>query len=145
MGRGLTRSSGTCEMAAKGHKNGGRRGNPDIVELGKSTRFKKGKPGGPGRPKLSLLSAATKEWLGLTNEKTGKTNAELCVEAVGQAVVGKADVHAFNALSDRSEGKPRSNVHISGPSGGAIPIQIDSVKEKIAELTERIRARTSES
>jgi hypothetical protein len=49
--------------------------------------------------------AATREWLQQVDAKSGKTNAELVAEAQGRKAL-KGETAAYNALADRTEGRP---------------------------------------
>jgi hypothetical protein len=68
--------------------------------------FQPGQSGNPGgRPKKTRISDASREWLEQIDEKTGLTNAELVVLAQGKQAK-KGNTTAFNALADRTEGRP---------------------------------------
>jgi hypothetical protein len=68
--------------------------------------FQPGQSGNPGgRPKKTKISDASREWLEQIDEKTGLTNAELVVLAQGKRAK-KGNTTAFNALADRTEGRP---------------------------------------
>jgi hypothetical protein len=67
--------------------------------------WKKGQSGNPGGRPKELISDASREWLTRINQKTGKTNAELVAEAQGKKAL-KGNTPAYNALADRTEGKP---------------------------------------
>jgi hypothetical protein len=68
--------------------------------------FQPGQSGNPGgRPKKTKISDASREWLEQIDEKTGLTNAEFVVLAQGKQAK-KGNTTAFNALADRTEGRP---------------------------------------
>lgn len=73
--------------------------------------FKKGNPGGPGRPKLPDLKEILAKVLGKENEE-GKTEAEQILEALKkQAKAG--NVKASQLLLDRGFGKVKESLDIT--------------------------------
>src|SRR5438094_590863 len=94
-----TRKAG---MPQNRHLSGFRGPNPEV---GKRTRFQPGQSGNPGGRPKALISDATRDWLKIVDPKTGKTNAELVAIAQGKKAL-KGETAAYNALGDRSEGKP---------------------------------------
>lgn len=85
------------------------RGNPDIVELGKDTRWQPGQSGNPaGRPSnTKFISDYLKELL-VKQAKTGEINAELIAKALielSKDPQARGFVPAIKELLDRSEGK----------------------------------------
>ena len=73
--------------------------------------FKKGHPGGPGRPKLPNLKEVLAKVLGAQTEE-GKTEAEAIIEALKkQAKAG--NVKASQLLLDRGWGKVKESLDIT--------------------------------
>jgi len=98
-------------------------------------------PGGPspnpgGRPKKTLLSDASREWLEQVDEKTGKTNAQLAAEAVGKKLIEGSAEH-YRSVGDRTEGKPPQAITI----GGSLDLDVDNVDARIKQLAAKIRER----
>jgi hypothetical protein len=94
--------SNASEQAFNRHKRGFRGPTPDV---GKATQFKLGKSGNPGGRPKARISEAAREWLSQVDSKSGKTNAELVVLAIGKLAL-KGDITAYKAIADRTEGKP---------------------------------------
>lgn len=90
----------------------GKSNNPNIAEVGKSHRWKKGQSGNPsGRPKSKTLSNAYRNKLEevVPNDPEGRTWAELIAEAqVRDAVRG--NVQAAREIADRTEGRARQSI-----------------------------------
>ncbi len=85
------------------------KGNPDIVEIGKATRWKKGESGNPaGRPALGqcITDQIRKE---LDKQAvTGKSNIELIAKAIIELAKNpdkRGFVPAIKELLDRIEGR----------------------------------------
>lgn len=107
------------------------------------TQFKVGNPGGPGRPKgsksisdslkriLESKHAVVKITLANGQEKVWDLKSETkLADAIAMAQVieaMKGKTNAFNAISDRIEGKPQSNLKLEGDA--AMPIKF-SFEEK---------------
>jgi len=96
-------------------------------EVGKATQFKPGQSGNPGgRPKETPITDALRQAL--------SDPAEL--ERFISAVIKKAkkgDVKAFQAVSDRIEGKPAQALNLGGADGGPIVFRL----ERIGKAEER--------
>lgn len=115
-----------------------RRGNPDIAELGRATRFAPGQSGNPLGQRRDRVSAQLKMLMDspCPFDKEGRT----WCEAIAWAMVKKAlrgDVRAFSEIADRVDGKPRQSIELSGPDGGAIPVGLEEVQKRIAELMDQ--------
>ena len=125
-------------MPQKRRKTGFRGPSPDV---GKATQFKPGNRANPGgRPKKTKITDATREWLESVDPKTGKTNAELVVEAQGRQA-RKGNTGAFNALGDRSEGKPAQSITI----GGSVEFDLDTIDARLRHITQRLRNRATKT
>lgn len=112
------------------------RGKPAAI---KPFEFKPGQSGNPGgRPKKTKITDATREWLEQVDERTGKTNAELVAEAQGKEAI-RGNTSAYNAMADRTEGKPSQSINLSGEIG----LDLETINAKLSEYTERIRARAA--
>jgi len=121
-------------MPQKRHKTGFRGPSPEV---GKATQFKPGNSANPGgRPKKTLLSDASREWLEQVDEKTGKTNAQLAAEAVGKKLIEGSAEH-YRSVGDRTEGKPPQAITI----GGSLDLDVDNVDARIKQLAAKIRER----
>jgi hypothetical protein len=135
----------------KRHKPGNRRktGNPAIIEAGKATRFQRGQSGNPsGRPK-DLVTRELRELMlrQCSLDKKKRSWGEVIAEAIGKKA-RNGDVRAFEAIADRTDGKPRQAVSVSGDLSGDLTVGSyalagkQEVMERLKELTERIRARS---
>jgi hypothetical protein len=125
-------------MPQKRHKTGFRGPSPDV---GKETQFKPGNMANPGgRPKKTLLSDASREWLEQIDKKTGKTNAQLAAEMVGKKLLQGSAEH-YRSIGDRTEGKPPQAITI----GGSLDLDVENIDERIKSLLERARARAADS
>lgn len=104
--------------------------NPNPKPPPVHTRFKKGHPGGPGRPKLPDLKEAMARALG-EQAKDGTTALDQIIEAMRRKAA-QGDVKAAELLLARGFGKPRESVDIT--SGGekiaAPPIMWVDAKEE---------------
>ena len=92
--------------------------------------FKKGNPGGPGRPKLPDLKEILTKVLGKENEE-GKSEAEQILEALKrQAKAG--NVKASQLLLDRGYGKVKESLDITtdGEKINKPSIQIEIITTK---------------
>jgi Family of unknown function (DUF5681) len=90
-------------------------GNPNIVELGKPTRWKPGQSGNPGgRPKRTPFADACREVGELTDfeEKPGDPGHLRLAKALMRLALrgGIGSVQAALALMDRAEGRPAQAV-----------------------------------
>ena len=103
-------------------KTGFRGGSPDV---GKATRFQSGKSGNPGGRPKALISDASREWLKQIDGKTGETNAELIAKAQGKKAL-KGETSAYNALADRTEGKPAQTQQHEVISHSPVKVQIEA-------------------
>jgi hypothetical protein len=109
--------------------------------------WKKGQSGNPdGRPKSKILSDAYKRLLEepFPNDPQGRTYAELI--ALGQAreaIKGKTPAAA--EIADRTEGRARQAIELSGPDGGAIPFGIDQLDAYMQDILDRGRARARDA
>ena len=85
------------------------RGNPNLAEAGKNTKFKKGQSGNPkGRPKsLPRLDVLLADILG--EEQEGITAAAAIIMALRKKAV-KGDTRAAELLLDRAYGKAKQDV-----------------------------------
>lgn len=122
----------------------GKRGNPQIAEAGKATRFKEGQSGNPdGRPKWKLLSDSCRAKLAelVPGDKQGRNYAELITDALF-AAARRGNVAAFEAIADRTEGKPAQAIAVSGSLDLRTPEEINA---RIRELTARIQQRETQS
>jgi hypothetical protein len=133
-------------------KPGNRRkaGNPAIVEAGKATRFQPGQSGNPsGRPK-DLVAREMRELVlrECPLDKKKRSWGEVIAEAMGKRA-RKGDVRAFEAIADRTDGRPAQAVSVSGDFSGDFTVgsyalaHKDEVDKRILELTTRIRGRAT--
>lgn len=101
--------------------------------------WKPGESGNPsGRPKSKVLSDAYRRLLEepFPNDPQGRTHAELiALGQVREAIKGKTPAAA--EIADRTEGKARQAVELSGPGGSAIPLSIPELDRRIADLLAR--------
>jgi hypothetical protein len=136
----------------KRRKSGNRRetGNPEIAEAGKATRFQPGQSGNPsGRPK-DLVTRELRELMlrQCSLDKKKRSWGEVIAEAIGRKA-RNGDVRAFEAIADRTDGKPAQAVSVSADFSGDVTVGSyalagkQEVMERLKELTERIRARTN--
>ncbi len=106
----------------KKKKTGFRGGSPDV---GKATQFKPGKSGNPGGRPKALISDATRDWLKAVDPRTGRSNAELVAQAQGKKAL-KGDTSAYNAVADRSEGKPAITQQHEAISHSPVKVEIET-------------------
>jgi hypothetical protein len=136
----------------KRRKPGNRRktGNPAIAEAGKATRFQPGQSGNPsGRPK-DLVTRELRELMlrQCSLDKKKRSWGEVIAEAIGKKA-RNGDVRAFEAIADRTDGKPAQAVSVSGDFSGDFTVGSyalagkQEVMERLKELTKRIRARST--
>jgi hypothetical protein len=121
-------------------KKPGRRGNPKIREVSVATRWKPGQSGNPsGSSKARIISQASREILEEIDPKTGLTYAKLVSGAqLNEALNG--NTAAFNALADRTEGRPQQSLTL----GGQVDIDMSHIDERIRTFAKRIRNRDAE-
>jgi hypothetical protein len=129
-----------------------------IVEAGKATRFQPGQSGNlSGRPKKRAISdryeimaeqplpKKERSDLGL---RKGATYGDAIAHAqFHSAIEGKTE--AAREIREAIEGKATQRVELSGSDNGA-PLEIgffssDETQRRVAELTEKIRARRSDA
>lgn len=105
-------------MPENKRKTGFRGPSPDV---GKATQFKPGQSGNPGgRPKQTPIADALRVALSDPSE----------LEKFISAVLKKAkkgDVKAFQAVSDRIEGKPAQALNLGGADGGPIVFRLERI------------------
>jgi hypothetical protein len=89
-----------------------------------------GQSGNPGgRPRKLPLTDAARNWLEQVDHKSGLTNAERVVMALGRQAL-KGSYEAFKALADRAEGKPSQTVDLNTDKH-------DDVRELIEAMNRR--------
>lgn len=84
-----------------------------IVEAGKATRFQKGKPPGPGRPKKPTITEALRAEV----EKQAAELAAGYLSALRAAAEsGDSDkiIRALEAIADRVDGRPTQRTEMAG-------------------------------
>lgn len=90
----------------------------------------KGISGNPGgRPKKRLIDQALEEML------TAKDSA--LAETIAKALLARArkgDLRAIQMIAERTQGRPRQAMELSGPEGG--PLEIEDMTDE--QLDERI-------
>lgn len=111
----------------------------------KSSRFKRGnryryKPGQcgnkNGRPRTAKFSEAAREFLAETDPRKKLSIAEdLVRDCVKRAKRGS--VKHLEIILDRTEGKVAQRNEFSGPSGSTIPISLEAVDARLADLLGR--------
>jgi Family of unknown function (DUF5681) len=114
------------------------RGNPKAgQEIGFATRWKPGQSGNPrGYSRSRIVSQASRDLLEEIDPKTGVPYAVLVAGAqLNEAL--KGSTAAYNALADRTEGRPQQSIELSD---GPLPT-LEEVEAQIREFTERVRAR----
>jgi hypothetical protein len=117
-----------------------RRGNPKIKELGISTRFQPGQSGNPtGRPKNYVLTDMLNAICREIEPKSAKTYGQLAAEALLNKAF-RGDVQAFRELADRTEGKPRQQMELTGAQGSPLlpaEMSLEQVQARIDELLKK--------
>jgi Family of unknown function (DUF5681) len=92
--------------------------------------WKQGQSGNPGgRPKKSPLTEATRAWLEEIDSKSGLTNAERVVVALGKRAL-QGSPEAFRIIGERAEGKPLQAVELNTEKH-------DDVREMIEAMNRR--------
>jgi hypothetical protein len=121
----------------------GKRGNPNIVELGKGTQFQPGVSGNiSGRPKSKILSDAYRKKLEqeVPGDPEGRTWAELIADSQArEAANGKTNAAA--EIGDRTEGRAPQAFTI----GGSLDLDVENIDQKIRALLEKVRLRSAEA
>ena len=115
-----------------------RRGNPKAgQEIGFATRWKPGQSGNPrGYSRARIVSQATREVLEEIDPKTGLPYAVLVAGAqLNEAL--KGSTAAYNALADRTEGRPQQSVNLSGELG--VGLSLEDIETEIEQYAERLR------
>jgi Family of unknown function (DUF5681) len=123
--------------------------NPNIAEVGKSTRFKPGQSGNPsGRPR-DVVTQIMREMLPTPCpfSKKGLVWAEaIALAAFKRAAAG--DVRAIAEVLDRTEGKPRQSVDIAAVGAFANmqmpPKSLEEIDRVLEEMWEKFAARINE-
>jgi hypothetical protein len=118
----LVAKSRKRQMPQNKHLSGFRGPNPDV---GKATQFQPGESGNPGGRPKALISDATRDWLKEIDPETGKTNAVLVAEAQGKKALD-GETSSYNALADRTEGKPAQTQQHEVISHDPIKVEIDA-------------------
>ena len=89
----------------------------------KATQFKPGQSGNPsGRPKKRLLDEILEELLEEHDSETAKS--------IGRALIKKAlkgDVKAIQLAAERTQGKARQAVEVTGANGSALELTVHVV------------------
>jgi hypothetical protein len=100
------------KKSVKRHRNASSANSGKTVEVKKRGRTENLRPWRPGesgnlsgRPKKTLLTEATRAWLEEIDSKSGLTNAERVVVALGKKAL-KGSHEAFRIIGERAEGKP---------------------------------------
>ena len=86
-------------------------------------------PGGPsgnpnGRPKKKLLDEVLEDLLLETDSKRAKAIAKRALDAVEAQSTDKFNDKLLQLIIERTQGKPKQAIELSGPAGGAIPLTI---------------------
>ena len=132
-------AASSAENSVKKKKRRGP-GNPDKI---RPYQFKPGQSGNPsGRPRRPLTEAY-KDLLDkkFPGDARGRTYAQVIAEGQAKAAIA-GRTEAAKEIADRAEGKVTQE--ISGPDGGAIPLDLSgevTVHERLKSFTERIRDR----
>jgi Family of unknown function (DUF5681) len=108
-------------------------GNPNIVEVGKATRFRKGQSGNPGgKRKTRPLSEALLRNLHSRDPATRALRLELVVRCVvDHALAG--DPNAWRLLWEYIDGRPPQFLEHSGPEGGPVQLLVARVDARLAD------------
>jgi hypothetical protein len=110
----------------KWRKTGGRKLRNGLdPSIGKATQIQPGEVRNPGGRPKGLISDATRDWLKAVDPKTRKTNAQLVVEAQGKKGK-KGETAAYNALADRSEGRPAQTQQHEIISNSPVNVKIEA-------------------
>lgn len=105
----------------------------------KATRFKKGNPGGPGRPRdpVKGIGQALRSLLDKGMEVDGKIvnlPEALARRAITQALRGK-DIRWWIAVIERVEGRVPARTELTGKDGE--PLKIEDGRDRLAEAIQR--------
>jgi hypothetical protein len=108
---------------ANRHKTGFRGPTPDV---GKETQFKPGQSGNPsGRPP-AILSDAYREVLAEAFEGDSAARSYARLIALGQARAAiKGNTAAAKEIADRTEGKAKEAIEISGKDGAPLKFNLN--------------------
>src|SRR5258706_8022697 len=101
------------DKTAKKRHNGFRGPSPDV---GKATQFQTGNPGG-GRPKKRALDILIEE---AVSANDGRVGQQITTALVKKAKRG--DVKAIQLIAERTQGRPKQALELSGRDGGPIGI-----------------------
>jgi len=119
---------------------------PNIAEIGLAFRFKPGQSGNPSGKPRDIVACVMR---GMLPDPCpyGKDKAaeRSWAEAIALAIFRKAlrgDVSAFVAIADRTEGKPRQAIELSGSvDTGYTGMSLEELDAKINELLSRAKPR----
>jgi hypothetical protein len=95
-------------------------------------------PGGRPKKLTHILKQVLDERV--PRDKKRRTRARKFVESVVDRATKRSDSLAKEVF-DRSEGKVQTQIEVSGPAGAAIPMTIEGIDERLAELLGRARQR----
>ncbi len=89
-------------------------------------KFQPGNPGGPGRPPKVVEDAQRSVLLELFSdaEERAVVKNMIAIAKRRNALQSSAAISAATWLWDRKYGKVKDQVELSGPGGGAIPIEV---------------------
>jgi Family of unknown function (DUF5681) len=113
--------------------------------------FRPGTSGNPGGRPKDLVTRELRELMlrQCSLDKKKRSWGEVIAEAIGRKARA-GDVRAFEAIADRTDGKPAQAVSVSADFSGDVTVGSyaltgkEEVMERLKELTERIRARSRE-
>jgi len=123
---------------------------PNIAEIGLAFRFKPGQSGNPSGKPRDVVACVMRGMLPdpCPYGKDNKAAERSWAEAIALAIFRKAlrgDVSAFVAIADRTEGKPRQAIELSGSVDTAYAgMTIQDLDAKIAELLSRATLRAKQ-
>jgi hypothetical protein len=98
--------------------------------------WKPGQSGNPGgRPKARLIDQVLEEKL---LSKDSKLAAAIAQKLLDRA--NRGDLKAIQLIAERTQGKPKRQMELSGPDGGPLNIHMtdEELDQRIAELTEEL-------
>jgi hypothetical protein len=110
--------------------------------------FKPGQSGNPGGRPKDLVACEMRDLLlrPCPLDKKKRSWGQVIAEAIGKKA-RKGDIRAFEAIADRTDGKPAQAVSVSGEFSGGFTVDSytlasrEAVQKRIEELNERFRAR----